>query len=72
MTVSECSKVFTRIHRIHLQREITLMERIQCLAVLVVKGVKELPFEERLRCLNTTMESLGQATAVFRPLHTVD
>ncbi len=33
----------------YLQRDIALMERIQRLATRMVKGMRELPYEERLR-----------------------
>ncbi len=36
----------------YLQRDIALMERIQRLATRMVKGIRELPYEERLRRLN--------------------
>ncbi len=37
----------------NLLRGITLMERLQCLATRMVKGMRELPYEDRLRRLNT-------------------
>ncbi len=36
----------------YLQRDIALMERIQRLATRMVKGMRELPYEDRLRRLN--------------------
>ncbi len=40
-----------------LQRDIALMERIQRLATRMVKGMRELPYEERLRRLNLFSET---------------
>ncbi len=36
----------------YLRRDIVLMERIQRLATCMVKGMRELPYEDRLRRLN--------------------
>ncbi len=36
----------------YLRRDIALMERIQRLATRMVKGIRELPYEDRLRRLN--------------------
>ncbi len=36
----------------YLQQDIALMERIQRLATRMVKGMKELPYEERIRRVN--------------------
>ncbi len=38
---------------LYLRRDIDLMERIQHLATRMVKGMRELTYEERLRRLNT-------------------
>ncbi len=37
----------------YLQRDIALMERLQRLATRMVKGLRELPYKDRLRRLNT-------------------
>ncbi len=41
----------------YLQRDIALMEHIQRLATRMVKGMRELPYEERLRRLNLYLSS---------------